>query len=67
MHGLALNVDPDLSHFGLIVPCGLVGRKVTSLRALLGDRCPSLQQARELVVAELVAALNARPMPEAGA
>lgn len=36
MHGLALNVDPDLSHFEHIVPCGLAGRPVTSLRAQLG-------------------------------
>jgi lipoyl(octanoyl) transferase len=32
-HGFALNVDPDLSHFSYIVPCGLA-RPVTSLRAL---------------------------------
>ena len=33
-HGLALNVDPDLSHFGGIVPCGIREHGVTSLRAL---------------------------------
>ena len=37
MHGLALNVDPDLNHFGLIVPCGLVVRPVTSVAAELDD------------------------------
>ena len=31
MHGLALNVDPNLEHFDLIVPCGLHGRAVTSI------------------------------------
>ncbi|MGH9122182.1 MAG: lipoyl synthase [Acidimicrobiales bacterium] len=33
MHGFALNVAPDLSWFGAIVPCGLEGRPVTSLAA----------------------------------
>ena len=33
-HGVSLNVSPDLSHFGGIVPCGLAGRGVTSLADL---------------------------------
>ncbi len=33
-HGVALNVAPELSHFAGIVPCGLGGYGVTSLRAL---------------------------------
>lgn len=36
LHGLALNVNNDLSGFDLIVPCGLHGRPVTSLARLLG-------------------------------
>jgi lipoate-protein ligase B len=40
MHGFAFNVDPDLSHFERIIPCGLVGKPVTSLRRLLGFRTP---------------------------
>ena len=31
MHGLALNVAPDLSHFVHIVPCGIADKPVTSL------------------------------------
>jgi lipoyl(octanoyl) transferase len=30
-HGISLNVDPDLSHFSGIVPCGVRGQGVTSL------------------------------------
>ncbi|MBW6398161.1 lipoyl(octanoyl) transferase LipB [Roseomonas sp. HJA6] len=32
-HGIALNVDPDLSHFGGIVPCGISEFGVTSIHA----------------------------------
>jgi len=33
-HGIAINLAPDLGHFAGIVPCGLAGFGVTSLRAL---------------------------------
>src|ERR1700730_13482345 len=37
-HGFAYNVSTDLRYFDLIVPCGLAGRKATSLEKLLGRR-----------------------------
>jgi len=33
MHGFALNVDPDMSYFGHIVPCGIADKAVTSMAA----------------------------------
>jgi len=37
LHGFSVNVHPDLSHFGGIVPCGLPDYPVTSLAALGRD------------------------------
>ena len=50
MHGLALNVTTNLSHFDLIVPCGLAGRTVTSMRREIGDACPSIAEVKDVVV-----------------
>jgi lipoyl(octanoyl) transferase len=36
MHGLALNVNTDLSYFDQIIPCGIQDKKVTSMAVLLG-------------------------------
>ncbi|MGB9153990.1 MAG: lipoyl(octanoyl) transferase LipB [Alphaproteobacteria bacterium] len=45
-HGLSLNVDPDLSHFSGIVPCGISEFGVTSLRKLgLGATLPEVDAA----------------------
>ncbi|HTG78679.1 MAG TPA: lipoate-protein ligase B, partial [Sphingomicrobium sp.] len=41
LHGFSINVDPDLSHFGGIVPCGISEYGVTSLAAL--GRDPSME------------------------
>jgi len=37
LHGLSLNLNPDMSHYQLLVPCGLAGRPVTSITQLLED------------------------------
>ncbi len=42
-HGVSLNVDPDMAHYGLIVPCGIADKPVTSLRELLGN-APSMDE-----------------------
>ena len=38
MHGFALNVNTDLSYFNHIIPCGIVGKQVTSLEKELGRK-----------------------------
>jgi lipoyl(octanoyl) transferase len=45
-HGVAINLDPDLAHFGGIVPCGISGFGVTSLADLgLSTTMPELDAA----------------------
>jgi len=50
MHGLAINVNPDMEWFSRIVPCGITGMGVTSLA----------QEGFECSMGEVVDALSAR-------
>ncbi|WP_078060298.1 lipoyl synthase [Desulfotomaculum copahuensis] len=52
MHGFALNVHPDLRHFGMITPCGLPGVSITSMSVLLG-RQVSVEEVKNRVVEEM--------------
>src|ERR1700732_4211791 len=47
-HGFAYNVSTDLRFFDLIVPCGIAGRKATSLEKLLGRSVDARQVAAQL-------------------
>ena len=64
-HGFAFNVDPDLSHFSGIVPCGITDGTVTSLRAELGATCPPIARVRETIAEAFLAGLA--PFLSAGA
>ncbi|HEY1096564.1 MAG TPA: lipoyl(octanoyl) transferase LipB [Alphaproteobacteria bacterium] len=54
-HGVSINVDPDLSHFNGIVPCGIADAGVTSFKALgiqagMADLDKALQEKATLLV-----------------
>ena len=49
MHGFAFNVNPDLKHYSLIVPCGLTNKGVTSLSKLL-DTPINMEEVREKLI-----------------
>ena len=58
-HGMALNVDPDLTPFSWIQPCGLQGVGVTSLKAEAGGRV-SMPDARRDVARHFEAVFGVR-------
>jgi lipoate-protein ligase B len=49
-HGLALNVDPDLSHFSGIIPCGITEGTVTSMAAEMSRPIDELEVKARLAV-----------------
>jgi len=60
LHGLALNVTTDLSAFELIVPCGLIGRRVTSLQRLMGEQLPGMNEVKRYLGEHLINTLSAK-------
>ncbi len=64
-HGFALNVDPDLSWFDAIVPCGLADIIVTSMASVLGQ-APAMTSV-EAAVADTFAAAFRSELREAEA
>jgi lipoyl(octanoyl) transferase len=59
-HGFAFNVATDLSHFRLIVPCGIQDCGVTSLGRLLG-RPPAMNAVEDAVIAAFTVTFGRQP------
>jgi lipoyl(octanoyl) transferase len=59
-HGFAFNVATDLSHFSLIVPCGIQDRGVTSLARLLG-RSPAMSSVEDAAIGAFAAIFGRHP------
>jgi lipoyl(octanoyl) transferase len=57
MNGIALNVDPRLEDFEVIVPCGIQGCEMTSMRRELGQ-CVSLDKAMQSLKSGIHAAFQ---------
>jgi len=51
-HGFAYNVSTELRYFDLIVPCGIAGKRATSLEKLLGRRV-EMKEAASRIAAHL--------------
>ena len=52
MHGFALNVNPDLTYFNHIIPCGIQDKAVTSMQVELG-RTIEMKEVQEILQAKL--------------
>ncbi|MGB2243763.1 MAG: lipoyl(octanoyl) transferase LipB [Flavobacteriaceae bacterium] len=50
MHGFALNVEPDMRYFDMMVPCGIQGKAVTSMKQELKDDCPTVEEVKEVIL-----------------
>ena len=57
-HGMSFNVCNDLMGFNTIIPCGLVGEPVASLKTILDENCPAMPAVRDSLLAHFSTVCN---------
>lgn len=65
MHGFAFNIQPDLSYFNHIIPCGIADKAVTSLAQEVGQPVNALEVAQK-VLAHLATVFGMELVTEEG-
>jgi lipoyl(octanoyl) transferase len=66
MHGIALNLDPDLDGFGMIVPCGITDGAISSVAQLRGS-APAPTDLAPILAGHLIDAIAAASSRRTGA
>ena len=65
LHGLALNLNPNMDHYQLLIPCGLTARPVTSIAQLLaGSPPPSLDTLAQALFLNLTKHISTISSPD---
>ena len=57
MHGFGFNVNTDLSDFDVITPCGIVGRGVTSVEQVTGEK-QNMEKVKENLIKSIEEVFN---------
>ena len=50
MHGLSININPDLKYYNSIIPCGIEDYGITSMAQIMGDEVPSMDEIKLKVI-----------------